>query len=142
MKRGGPIKRRTPLKSAQYLTRRIVKNKRAKVTPEERLTRKVLRERSGGICEVCGHAPAESVHHRKKAGREWSPSNTLHTCGDGVRGCHGHIEGHPNAAKEQGWWLLPIQDPARTPVWLAGRGFVFLADDGSINDSEEENDAA
>jgi hypothetical protein len=138
VKQGGPIRRKKPLTSAHHLTRRIVKNKRAKVTPEERHTRKILRERSGGICEVCGHAPAESVHHRKKAGREWTPSNTLHTCGDGVRGCHGHIEANPNAAKEQGWWLIPIQVPARTPVWLAGRGFVFLSDSGDIFDSIEE----
>jgi hypothetical protein len=126
------------MKRAQSLTRRVMKAKRAQVTPEERNARRVVRERSQGQCEVCGHARGESMHHRRKAGREWTPANLLHTCGDGVRGCHGRIEASPNAAKEQGWWLLSNQDPARTPVWLAGRGYVFLADDGSIHDTDEE----
>jgi hypothetical protein len=141
VKRSGPIKRKKPLTAAQHLTRRIVKNKRAKVSSEERSARKIVSERSQDHCELCGK-PAESMHHRKKAGRVWAPSNLIHTCGDGVRGCHGHIEANPAASKEQGWWLIPIQDPAQTPVWFMGRGFVFLGDDGSINDSEEENDAA
>lgn len=134
-------RRAAAMKRAKAMTRTIVKKNRAKVTAEERNARKIVRQRSQDHCELCGK-PAESMHHRKKAGREWTPSNLIHTCGDGVRGCHGHIEANPLAAKQQGWWLLPNQDPARTPVWFVGRGLVFLTDEGQINDSEEETDAA
>ena len=113
------------------------KSKRPTVTAEERNTKKIVKARSGGICEVCGRAEAVQMHHRRKAGRVWSPANVLHVCGLGnYSGCHGHIEQNPTAAKEQGWWLLPIHNPEDEPVFLAGRGRVFLLDDGSMTQQE------
>lgn len=137
MKRGGPIRRKKTLSAAQHLTRRIVKAKRATVTAAERNTRKIVKARSGEVCEVCGKAPFTQMHHRKKAGRVWSPSNVLAVCGLGnYSGCHAHIELNPTASKQQGWWLVQIQVPEDEPVWLAGRGRVFLHDDGSITPEE------
>jgi hypothetical protein len=112
--------------------------RRKPVTPEERACRRIVSERSGGVCEVCGGARATNKHHRVKAGRVWRPSNVLDVCGSGTTGCHGRIESYPDASKEQGWWLLPVQDPARAPVWIFGRGFVFLSDTGEIHDVEDE----
>lgn len=144
MKQGGPIKRKKPLtgtaiKRAKQLTQRAVQRKRAQVTPEEKAAKKVVRARSQGICERCGRARAAQMHHRVKAGRVWRASNLMHVCGLGnYSGCHGEIEQNPTVSKEQGWWLLPNQDPARSPVWFAGRGRVFLSDDGAIYDEEED----
>ena len=98
----------------------------------EKLCRQIVAERSNGVCEVCDRARAVQMHHRKKAGREWTPANVIHVCGLGnAAGCHGHIETNPLAAKEQGWWLEPHQDPETTPVWLANRGRVLLNNDGT-----------
>lgn len=98
----------------------------------ETACRRIVAARSNGACEVCDRARATNMHHRRKAGRVWTPSNVLHVCGMGnAAGCHGHIETNPAAAKEMGWWLEPHQDPATVPVWLARRGLVLLGDDGS-----------
>jgi hypothetical protein len=151
MKRSGPPARRTPLRQksgikrvspavkAKSLLRSAVTSRRPAVTPEERKAKKILKVRSQGICEVCGRAAAQQAHHRKKAGREWTPENLLHVCGLGnYSGCHGLIEQNPTASKEQGWWLEPHQNPARAHVWLAGYGYAFLTPAGDIVQVEEE----
>jgi len=138
LKRTGPIKRKTPMKAAQHLTQRIVKTKRAKVTAAERNARKVVRARSGGICEICGHAAATNFGHRKNRsqGGQWSASNGLDLCGSGSTGCHGHATVNPALARERGWAVLSTQDPAEVPVFLAGHGWVFLLEDGSTTQQE------
>lgn len=114
------------------MKRTAMKPHRPKMTPEERRTRRVVKARSGGLCELCGRE-ATQMHHRRKAGRDWTPANVLHVCGLGnYSGCHGHIERNPTAAKEQGWWLLPHQDPTTAPVWVVERGRVLLLNDGTI----------
>jgi hypothetical protein len=99
-----------------------------------KLARSLVYERSGGICEVCGKARGTNWHHRKNAGQGglWAASNGLHLCGSGTTGCHGHITTHPAVSREQGWSVPSWGDPLTTRVWLAGRGFVFLRDDGSM----------
>jgi hypothetical protein len=138
LKRTGPIKRKTPLKAAQYLTKRIVKNNRAKVTAAERNARKVVRTRSGGICEICGNAQATNFGHRKNRsqGGQWSASNGLDLCGSGTTGCHGHATVNPALARSRGWAVLSTDDPAEMPVFLASQGWVFLLDDGSTTPQE------
>jgi hypothetical protein len=100
----------------------------------EAKTRLLVRERSGGWCEICGVKRAESVHHRRKRsqGGPWSPSNCVHSCGDGVRGCHGWAEGSPNAAAAEGFHLRPGQEPAETPIVSGLHGYVLLDDHGGI----------
>lgn len=124
------------MKRGKALTQRITKARRAKVTAEERNGRKIVRERSQGRCEIGIGCVAAEQHHRmnRSQGGSWKPSNLLHLCASH----HLHITTHPQAAREQGWAVASHQDPASTPVWLAGRGFVFLTDDGSIYDSLEE----
>ncbi len=139
-----PLQAKTPLKSGGFLKRgafvakTAIKAKRPKITPEERNARKVVKARSEGRCERCQTAPGQSMHHRRKAGRVWSPENLLHLCGDGTRGCHGWIEANPLKAQQQGWWVLSHKDPAKTPVHLAGRGYVFLNADGGVDEAPEE----
>lgn len=129
-------KRASAMKRGQALTRRVTKAKRAKVTAEERNGRKIVRDRSQGRCEIGIGCVATEQHHRRNRsqGGSWKPSNLLHLC----HVHHSHVTTNPQAAREQGWAVASHQDPAHTPVWLAGRGFAFLTDDGSIYDSLEE----
>ena len=100
--------------------------------------RAIVYERSSGICEVCGRARGTNWHHRRprSLGGLWCPSNGLHVCGSGTSGCHGHITLNPAASREQGWSVPSWADPAETPVWLAGRGFVLLDALGGIHPIE------
>lgn len=107
------------------------------MTHSETAGRKIARARSGEVCEVqmpgvcTGHA--ESMHHRKNRsqGGTWAPSNLLHTCGDGTRGCHGWITGHPDPAREPGWAVIQAWDPAAVAVLYRGE-LRFLTDDGAV----------
>lgn len=123
------MKRATPLRT-----------KKLKASPEEQLAREVTRSRSGGLCEICGDARATNFHHRKNRsqGGQWCPSNSLDLCGSGTTGCHGLVGANPKRSYEQGWLVRRGHDPAKTPVWLAGRGFAWLTDDGSIEEIDEE----
>lgn len=132
----------TPAQRATRLTRKAITKRRPKADPCELAARKVARARSEGLCEVCAGHPAQSMHHRRKAGRVWTPENLLHICGDGTTGCHGWIEAHPLKAQQQGWWVPSHKDPAKTPAWLAGRGYVFLSANGSVEEAPEEEDVA
>ena len=129
-------RRAAAMKRAKAMTRTIVKKNRAKVTAEERNARKIVRQRSQDHCEIGLGCIATEVHHRmnRSQGGSWNPSNLLHLCASH----HSHVTTHPQAAREQGWAVASHQDPARTHVWLSGRGFVFLTDDGQITDSEDE----
>lgn len=82
----------------------------------EQACRVIVYQRSQGRCEVCGR-PAESVHHRNKQGRVWTPDNTLHLCGDGTRFCHGWLEAHPDYAIALGLWVPRAIDPATRPAY-------------------------
>lgn len=137
MKRSGPLPRRTPLAQGKPLTRTVganVPRPRKTQTAEERNARAVVYARSGGRCELCGR-PAESWSHRRAAGQggKWAPSNGLHLCGDGVRGCHGWLEAHPIDADLMGWRIVHRDpDPALTPVRLPEFGWCLLDDNGGI----------
>lgn len=100
----------------------------------EKLARKLVRARSGGICEICGRKPATNFQHRLAVvhGGEYSATNGIDACGHGnLSGCHGHIHQHPAIAYEQGWSVRSGHNPATQPVWLAGRGRVLLRADGT-----------
>ena len=110
----------------------------------ESRTRRIVAERSGGVCELCGVRPAESVHHRWKKGQggPWSPSNCVATCGDGTRGCHGWIESHPGAAGVLGFHLRPKTHPSKVSISSALHGVVLLIDDGGISPVPAEGGTA
>lgn len=103
-------------------------------------TRRILRERSGGVCEVCGAARATEASHRRPRGmggtsltHRHGPAWVIDACHD----CHqGRIERHRVEALAHGWLLDAGQDAAATPAWLTliyGTGWWFLLDDGGYS---------
>jgi hypothetical protein len=109
----------------------------------EATCRLLVAERSYGFCEVRIEDPGvctgmgQSMHHRRKEGQggPWRPSNIVHACGDGTRGCHGWIEANPATSAKRGLWLRAGMRPAESPVVLSFRGTrgVYLIDDtGSV----------
>ena len=92
-----------------------------------------LRERSGGVCEICWWNRATNWHHRKNrsqlGGNELS--NAMHLCGSGTTGCHGMVTENPALAYENGWSVRSGHDPAAIPVLRFGSDWVLLADDGT-----------
>jgi len=97
----------------------------------EKKARQLVRERSGGICEVCGSARATNFQHRKNRsqGGAWSAANGLDVCGSGTTGCHGYMHAHPAESYERGWSVRSGEDPAEVPVQTA-LGLVLLDDEG------------
>lgn len=107
---------------------------RPRRSPEERAARKLLKKRSGGLCEVCPvEHPGTDWHHRVKAGQggPWSGSNGLLVC----RSVHAWITLNPYGARAKGWGLWSTEDPAVEPVRYRGE-WVLLGDDGSLVPSD------
>lgn len=104
--------------------------------------RRLVRERSGGMCEVCGAARATNYQHRKGKAHcspleLWIPSNGLDVCGHGnTSGCHGLIHQNPTAAIANGWTVPSWGDPRTAPVYRLSQR-VLLHDDGSFEPYEE-----
>jgi len=84
----------------------------------EQTARRLVRERSGGICEVCGEQRATNFQHRKNRsqGGRWSAANGLDVCGSGTTGCHGDIHSSPTKAYAAGWSVQSWADEAKVPV--------------------------
>lgn len=110
MQRGGPLKRKTPLKrgaplvSRTQLKRTAFKPKRVSGPPELVEWKAVIRQRSGGICEarlagVC-ITQATDAHHviLRSRGGGHEPSNLKHLC----RPCHRWAHDNPAAASALG----------------------------------------
>lgn len=121
------------------VSRTAMKPKPAKRDPAEVKARAIVKARSGGMCEVCGGKPSTNWHHRqnRSVGGRWDAANGLAVCGTGTTGCHGYITTNPQAAREQGWSVPSHLDPARTPAWIARRGFVLLNSVGDYITDEE-----
>lgn len=97
--------------------------------------RKLLAQRSGGLCEICGKR-ATNVQHRKNRsqGGGWDLSNLLHLCGTGTTGCHGYIHANPDRSYANGWSVRQAMNPVDSPAFLRtayGQQLVWLHDDGT-----------
>ncbi len=77
----------------------------------------IVRERSGGSCEICRTNPGQEFSHRIAASRggTWAPSNGVRAC----HGCHSWLEHHPLWATG-GWWHIrrDPRSPLELPVFL------------------------
>lgn len=116
----------TPLKQTKPPAR--------KVTPrseEEEACRRIVAQRSGGLCETCGTPGGLEKAHRvaRSQGGRWDPENILDLC----HSCHAGNHARPTRAYEHGWHLRRHQDPAAEPVLLWKGGLmvkVLLHADG------------
>lgn len=111
----------------------------------EAKVRQVVRERSGGICEifipaVC-RGRAENISHRKAVGQggRWTTANCMDACGSGTTGCHGWVEDHWHAAHKMGLRLARSENPLDVPVLMRTAqwpfGWYTLDDYGTISAS-------
>src|SRR3954465_5444478 len=149
MKRGGELKRYTPLRAKAKLTskvgiarRKAQSAKRGKSTGPKKAVVELVLARDGWRCVRCsdlGHGERGGgwgVPHR--TGRQMGgtrrkavnlPSNLVTTCGNGTQGCHGWIGAHVAEAHRVGLLGLSGVDPkagALTTRW----GGVLLDDEG------------
>lgn len=97
------------------------------MTAAERRARRIVAERSNGVCELCDQARAGEWHHRLPRGRggRWEPSNGLHLC----TGCHRWVTEHPAESYDEGWLLRRGESPEHMPV-RTWRGYLLLDDAG------------
>lgn len=97
----------------------------------ETKARRIVSERSGGVCEVqlsgvCQGRAGEWHHRRNRSqGGTWEPSNGLHLCS----GCHRWITEHPAESYDEGWMLRAGHWPESTPV-RTWHGYLLLDDAG------------
>lgn len=108
----------------------------------ETATRRIVRERSDGVCEQCGQSRATDMAHRLARSRmgRWQPSNVLHLCArDHAAQRDGR--GGEDLATALGQ-VLPSMvdghrpDPRLIPV-ATRYGWVFLDDDGAWTRAED-----
>lgn len=102
----------------------------------EEQARRLVAERSGGVCEVCYAARASNFHHRIPEGQggPWAAGNGLAVCGSGTLGCHGWIEHNRAAAYIRGWLVHTWDDPEQVPVLLRYYGWARLDNQGTITE--------
>lgn len=121
-----PMKR-TPLKAKSTLTA-----KPRTVSSEEKDCREVVKNRSGGLCEICGKRSATDMAHRVGAGQngKWMPANILHAC----RFCHSYNHDNPKNSYDHGWHLQSHLNPLKEPVLLVENGVKkwFLLDNKGL----------
>lgn len=94
----------------------------------------LVRERAGGLCEICGFAEIQQVHHRKprRAGGTRDPainypSNLLGLCALD----HALIESKRARAVDEGHVVPSYGDPRTIPVLYRG-SWKLLDDEGGM----------
>ena len=93
----------------------------------EKEARRLVAERSGGICEICSQARATDWHHRRNRsqGGTWVAANGLHLC----RPCHRMVTETRTDFYDLGWLVRSWEDEQSIPVSTAN-GWVLLDDQG------------
>jgi HNH endonuclease len=137
MRRGGPLRRRTPLRRTASLASQAVQSRTSR---PDALTREVVLERDGHSCVVCGAGGGLQLHHRVRLGQGGSrlpeahaPQNLIAVC----ERCHDRIHSGPAEARLLGWLVRRGTDPAAKPVWSIHRGLAFLTRDGWFTDAAD-----
>jgi hypothetical protein len=138
LKPGGSLSRSAPLAAGQPKPKPAPRD-----TGPTRTVRHTVKARAGMCCERCGVSVAATghhVHHRQPRQMGGSsrpeincPSNLLLLC---APRCHSEVESSRQISYERGWLVRPGHNPATSPVWIAGRGWTFLRDDGTYAPTE------
>lgn len=109
----------------------------------ESAARKLLYQRSERVCERCGMRRASNAHHRRSAGRVWTPENLLDLDGSGTTGCHGWVEHNPTTSAQFGWSVESWADATTVPYRRFDGWWVLLDDRGAAHTTKAppDNDA-
>lgn len=107
--------------------------KRTPPKPIKRDAKAIVRERSGGYCEMrlpdcLGRATDFSHRIGRGVGGPDTPSNGLDAC----RLCHTWCHSRPAEAKDLKLMLESWQDPTVEPVPYRNEGWLLLDDDGGV----------
>ena len=101
--------------------------KRQKSTRDLATTRPLIDARSDGYCDRCGQ-PLPTLDNGSRHFELHHRQARTQGGGDGAENglathptCHAWIHSHPIEAKDSGWIVPRGQDPATTPVLIAGR---------------------
>lgn len=151
LKRGESRLKRTELKRGAPLRNGPVKARRQADTGPVKSVKDVVKARAtvdeSELCEVCGVAPGNNIHHRQPRGMGGcpepyinEPSNLLWVCGHGnaFPGCHAVIENGRDYAKSVGWLVPRPAAPLLVPVlWRDER--VLLDDHGGMSPAPDED---
>jgi hypothetical protein len=100
--------------------------------------------RAGGFCEMCGiPAPvgAREHSHRSHAGHGGAPStlrasNLLLSCWRCNRTLSDDAD-FGETGRGRGWLIGRGADPTTTPVYVFGRGWVLINDEGTYTPTKE-----
>lgn len=99
---------------------------------ESRRAYERVKERSFGMCEICGLKRATQVHHRQHrshGGRDTIP-NLIYVCGTGNHtGCHGRAHSDKDRYVN-GWAVKSGFDPALLPIVYRGELRILTAEGG------------
>lgn len=103
--------------------------------------RQQLEQRSGGVCEICGHLAGEQAHHRRPRGMGSTkrpetnlPSNGLMLCG----ACHLVVETNRTESYRKGHLVQQHWLPTEVPVRYRDGQVYLLANDGGMSLYAEE----
>ncbi len=94
----------------------------------------LVRSRDGHHCQRCGVSIVDipsSIHHRKlrSQGGLDDAGNMIRMCGTGTTGCHGWAHHNRTLARQDGWIVYRIDNPAEHAV-LTIHGWVLLDNEG------------
>lgn len=98
---------------------------------------RIVEERAGNYCEVCGGAalPSMALHHRKlkSRGGKDTPANLIRI----HHRCHNlstdSIHLNPERASQKGWMVGSWQEPADVPFTRPDGSIVLLQNDGTFH---------
>lgn len=110
---------------------------RRKTGPSQDVVDLVL-ARCEGVCEICGQARFEQLHHRRARGMGGTrrvSTNTASALLALCRKCHALVESERTDARSAGWLVDQAAEPRNVAVTRRGRT-VLLDDFGGTTDQD------
>ncbi len=114
----------------------MIAPKRVKLTAKqerEAYATATVRDSVNGVerCQRCGRfGPCDRDHRQGRDAYNTTPANLQLLGSDFGCGCHRWKSLNPRLALERGFAVPRWADPAKTPAWRVGVGWVLYDDDG------------
>jgi hypothetical protein len=106
-----------------------------KTGPDKR-TVELIHNRSAGICERCGWAEGQQIHHRRArgmGGTRRDSTNAVYSLAHLCHPCHSLVESNRLEALSDGWLVSQHGDPSRVPVLYRGTWRLLDNEGGWMN---------